>query len=35
MFKIKPIPKLGTYLRAPTSPEKLSKPRGILISEIF
>jgi WD40 repeat protein len=35
MFKIKPIPKLGIYIRPPIVFEKLARPKGVLVSEIF
>ena len=35
MFKIKPIPRLGTYVRPPTILEKLPRPKGALICEIY
>lgn len=35
MFKIRPIPKLGTYIRPPPLIEKINRPKGILISEVF
>lgn len=35
MFKIRPIPKLGNYVRQPAMLEKITRPKGILISEVF
>ena len=35
MFNIKPIPKLGNYNRPTHLFEKIAKPKGILLTEIY
>lgn len=34
MLKVRPIPRLGSYTRSILLPEKLPRPKGVLLAEI-